>query len=109
MLKLEKLNLLKDLFGKIYIPFAVLEEVNAGKDKHYFKDLSKIDWICILEIKDKTFVETFQNLDAGEAQAIVLATEISADLVIIDEKLGRNQAKKSNLNVIGSPHSNFVA
>ena len=102
LLKLERLDLLKDLFGQIYIPLAVLNEVNAGKDKNYFKDLSKIDWIVILEIKDKASVGTFQNLDAGEAEAIVLATEICAGLIILDEKLGRSQAKKSSLNVIGT-------
>ena len=36
----------------------------------------------------------------GEAEAIVLASEIEADLVIIDEKLGRSHAKHADLTRI---------
>ena len=44
----------------------------------------------------------FLDLDAGEAEAIVLATEIDAGLIIIDEKLGRFHAKHAGLKVTGT-------
>jgi uncharacterized protein len=41
-------------------------------------------------------------LDAGEAEAIILATELDAGLIIIDEKLGRFHAKHAGLKVTGT-------
>jgi uncharacterized protein len=41
------------------------------------------------------------ELDKGEAEAIALATEISADVLLIDEKEGRSFARQANLTVRG--------
>jgi len=102
LLKINKLELLQQLYSEINIPMAVYEEVEAGKNKSFYSDLSKINWINILEIKDKQALKYFLDLDAGEAEAIVLATEMAADLIIIDEKLGRYHAKHANLKVTGT-------
>ena len=102
LLKLNRLNLLKQLYKQIYIPVAVFKEIEAGKTKEYYKDLSEIDWIIIVEIQDKQAVKYFLDLDFGEAEAIVLATEINADLIILDEKLGRFHAKHADLKVTGT-------
>lgn len=102
LLKLNQLDLLKQLYKQIYIPTAVFNEIEAGKDKEFYKDLSTINWINIIEIKDKISVKYFLDLDSGEAEAIVLATELKADLIIIDEKLGRFHTKHANLKVTGT-------
>ncbi len=102
MLKLSKLDILKVLYGSINIPHAVFLEVEAGKNKDYYKDLSNLDWIKIIEIQDKQSVKYFLDLDSGEAEAIVLATEIKADLIIMDEKLGRFHAKHADIKVTGT-------
>ena len=44
----------------------------------------------------------FLDLDKGEAEAIVLANEIDADLIILDETLGRFHAKHIGLKVTGT-------
>ena len=100
--KLSMLNILKELYGKIIIPKAVYEEVEYGKGKEYYQNLAKIDWIEIQEIQSIHSLKYFLDLDAGEAEAIVLATETNADLIIIDEKLGRYHAKHANLKVTGT-------
>jgi hypothetical protein len=43
----------------------------------------------------------FQDLDLGEAEAIALAVETSAELLIVDERLGRRTAQHFGLNIIG--------
>lgn len=42
------------------------------------------------------------DLDAGEAESIVLAVEMNAGLLILDERLGRFHAKHASLNVTGT-------
>jgi predicted nucleic acid-binding protein len=102
LLKLSRLDILQELYSEISIPFAVFEEIEAGKNKGYYQDLSKIKWINIVKIQDKKALKYFLDLDAGESEAIVLATEIGADLIIIDEKLGRFHAKHADLKVTGT-------
>ena len=102
MLKLSKLDILKDLYSEISIPYAVFQEVEAGRNKDYYTDLSNLNWIEIIEIQDKQAVKYFLDLDSGEAEAIVLATEIKADLILLDEKLGRFHAKHADLKVTGT-------
>jgi len=102
LLKLSKLDILKDLYSEISIPYAVFQEVEAGRNKDYYTDLSNLNWIEIIEIQDKQAVKYFLDLDSGEAEAIVLATEIKADLILLDEKLGRFHAKHADLKVTGT-------
>ncbi len=102
LLKLSQLNILKELYSEILIPYAVFQEIEDGKNKRYYQDISKIDWIKIVEIQDRQAIKYFLDLDAGESEAIVLATEIGADLIIIDEKLGRFHAKHADLKVTGT-------
>ena len=99
LLKLDRLDLLQSLYGQINIPEAVYKEIEAGKSKGFYQDLSQIDWINIIQIKNELAVKYFIDLDAGEAEAIVLATELSADLIVLDEKLGRLHAKHADLKV----------
>jgi predicted nucleic acid-binding protein len=102
LLKLERLNILQSLYSEISIPVAVFNEIEAGKHKSYYQDLSKVSWIKIVHVKDNQAVKYFLDLDLGEAEAIVLATEIDADLIILDEKLGRFHAKHADLTVTGT-------
>lgn len=102
LLKLDRLDLLQKLYNQINIPKAVFNEIEAGKNKAYYKDLSKIEWININPIQDKNALKYFLDLDDGEAEAIILATEIEADLIIIDEKLGRFHAKHADLKITGT-------
>ena len=93
LLKIGKLNLLKKIYGEISIPNAVFLEIEKGKNKDYYIDLSTLEWIHRQQVQDKNALHYFFDLDAGEAETIVLAKEINADLVIIDESLGRRFAK----------------
>lgn len=102
LLKLNLLDILPQLYDKVYIPLAVFNEIEAGKAKGFYKDLSEVDWVKVTEIQDKQAVKYFIDLDSGEAEAIVLATELNADLILLDEKLGRIHAKHADLKVTGT-------
>lgn len=100
LLKISRLDILKKLFKKIIIPFGVYEEIEAGKNKEFYVDLKSINWIEIENIKEDR--ELLFELDKGEAETIILAKEIKADLVLLDEKLGRKYAKMYDLRVAGT-------
>jgi predicted nucleic acid-binding protein len=102
LLKIDKLHVLKDLYGEIFIPQEVFKEIEAGKNKEHYTDLSKIAWIKTLEVKNEKSLSYFLDLDKGEAETIVLATELEADLTILDETLGRYYAKHAKLKVTGT-------
>ena len=79
------------------------EEIENGIEKEFYTDLKNYDWIEIKEINNKFALQQLENhLDKGEAQALILYEELKADLLIIDEKLGRSYAQRQNCNYIGS-------
>jgi predicted nucleic acid-binding protein len=90
------------LYEKIIIPTAVYKEIEKGKGKPYYLDLKLIDWIEIWGIRNLDFNVYFLDLDEGEAEVIILAKEQDADIVLMDEIMGRIIAKQFNLNVTGT-------
>ena len=101
LLKINKLQLLKDLYGKITIPYAVFEEIEFGRNKLFYQDLSLINWIEIKKVSNVSKKYIF-DLDAGEAEVLILAKEENADLVILDEIAGRRYAKQLELKLTGT-------
>lgn len=102
LLSVSSLDLLKDIYGEIILPKGVFEEIEEGKNKQFYEDLTKFNWIKIVDISDKEPIKYLQDLDKGKAEVIVLANEINADLVIIDENIGRNYAKYFDLKLTGT-------
>jgi predicted nucleic acid-binding protein len=102
LLKIDKLDLLKELYGIVIVPFAVYQEIEEGKEKPYYQDLTSLDWIEIRNIKNPDSREYLIDLDDGEAEVLVLAKEINADLVILDEIMGRRYAKQFKINLTGT-------
>lgn len=65
-------------------------------------DLTAEPWLVVAVPKDQKRVrELRENLDPGEVEAIVLAIERGACLVLVDERRGRRTAAAAGLTVIG--------
>ena len=100
-----KFNLLQELFDVIYIPKAVYDEaVIAGREEGGAKrEISEAKWIKAIEVKDRLAVNVLlDELDLGEAEVIVLARELDADWVLMDEKKGRRKLNHLKLQKIGT-------
>lgn len=98
-------DLLRQLFGKVYIASAVYEEaVIAGREKGGAREeVSGADWIETITINDRLAVEVLlDELDLGEAETIVLARERNADWVLMDEKKGRRKLAEMGIQRVGT-------
>jgi len=95
---IDRIDILKHFFDKVYIPQAVYNEIKSKRAYGY----QEIDdnFFEVITIKDSFAQDILLNdLDLGEAQTIVLAKELNADIVLIDETIGYNIARSQRLNV----------
>ena len=100
LIQINQLKLLNKIFGIIVVPDKVFEELSVH-EKHK-EEIDRQDWILVKSVKNKELVKTLEKqLDLGEAEAIVLAKELEANFLIIDERKGRKIAEKYDLKIIG--------
>ncbi len=90
--KIGELDLLKKLFGKLYITEIVLKEFNQ----------SIPDWFEVVNPSTSLYKGLASYLDMGEATAIALTKEYDHSLLIIDEVKGRKAAKELGVSITGS-------
>ena len=98
------LDLLHALYGQLRIPTAVQHEVVAsGRGRPGARLVHTADWILTVQVRDTTAVQLLrERLDAGESPAIVLAIQLEADLLLMDEARGRRVAEARGLNRTGT-------
>ena len=96
---IKRLDMLRELYGTIIIPKAVEMEVSTKNP-----DFStQHNWIEVKPIANMAAYRAFTSvLHAGEVEVIILAGELQADLVILDDGLARKHAKYLNLNLTGT-------
>ena len=96
-------EVLSDLYRRVLIPQAVFEELHAQSAPTVVRA-----WVSNhpswLEVQQVSFISdaALEALDAGEREAIMLAEQVSADLLLIDEREGRREAIRRNLSVTGT-------
>lgn len=95
------------LYDKLLIPEAVFKEVvKTGTGRSGAKKVSdglKSGFIDRRQVGNILAVSALSEfIGDGESEAIILASEISADAIILDDNKARNIAHSMNLNVIGT-------
>jgi predicted nucleic acid-binding protein len=102
---IDHLHLIEQQFGKIIIPQGVLTELRVNENlqgSQELRDAIKKGWIKVREVQNKAFVQLLRReLDLGETEAIALAIEVKADLLLLDEREGRRIARNFNLKITG--------
>ena len=104
MHKIGKLNLRHKVFKQVFVPHGVYSEIAVkGFGKNGSMMFTHTNFINVTSVGNKMAVRMLlSNLDRGEAEAIVLALELDADFILIDEKKGRRIAQACNKSVIGT-------
>jgi predicted nucleic acid-binding protein len=96
-----RLDLLRELYGSIVIPEAVRQEIMAT-DQSGAREVSQADWIITRPIDPDVALKLLRReVDRGEAEAIGLALQLKADVLLIDERKARSLAQYLDLNVVG--------
>ena len=100
---LKRLDLLPALFTAVHIPEAVRDEIKSKPQAPGAAELEASGWLVVTPVTNPLAVELLlDQLDLGESQAIVLAHELHADLLLMDERRGRRRALQSGLTVVGT-------
>lgn len=100
LIQIGRLDLLHQLFGQIIITTSVFEELSVIEIQR--QALHEISWIEIKTPHNRNLVNSLlKDLDIGEAESIVLAIELGAKHLIIDEFKGRIVAENLGINIVG--------
>lgn len=98
-----EIDLLRRLYGEIVVPEAVYREVtNSRPFAPGAAEFRAAAWIRARAVNDRLLVCALSlELDPGEAEAIALAVEVDAELLLIDERRGRIAAMRLGRRVVG--------
>ena len=100
LVQLKHIDLLKNFYRRVVITGAVQRELlhpaAPSVVRAWAADPPR--WIQVLTPASALAIP---KLQAGETEAIALAQELNADRLLIDEQLGRDEALRRGLHVIG--------
>lgn len=100
---LGRLETLPILLGKILLPLAVVDELARTSNRFRPICVTDYEYLQMRAPSDTGKVNSLlPTIDRGEAEAIVLAREVGADAILIDEADGRRGARQQyGLRVLG--------
>lgn len=102
LLLIDQIDLLPQLYGQVTIPQTVCDELQADRSPAVVQNWidRPPEWLKIITITvDPDPI--LAPLDPGEREAILLAEQLAADLVILDDKAARQIASARGLKMIG--------
>lgn len=104
--KIGHLDLLAKLYGTITItPQVQAEVVRAGQGLPGAAEVSTASWIIVRPVDSIAKLKDIQSnlgLGIGEASAIVLAKELRANVILLDDRKARRAAREEDLTALGS-------
>lgn len=103
--RIGQLNLLSQRFEEgILIPQAVWHEVvETGAGRSGANEVKLANWLTVHRITNSPLLALLSTeLDKGESEAIALAIEEQADIILLDERAARRKAVSIGLTVLGT-------
>jgi predicted nucleic acid-binding protein len=98
-----EIEILTKMYGTVVIPHAVREELLRPSAPEMVRNwTSQLPIWLEVHTPVNTPDASLAMLDPGERDAIVLAGELAADQLIVDDRQGRHEAEKRGIPVIGT-------
>jgi predicted nucleic acid-binding protein len=95
------LEVLRGLYRQVIVPQAVWSEITRP-NRPGAADIQSADWIAVFSVTNRALISGLPRpVGLGEAEAIVLAQELGADILLIDERRARKTAVELGLPVTG--------
>ena len=96
-------ELLRQLYGEIVVPYAVIEELWEGRKQGAdVPDIDKYQWIKKKHVYVPSQLKLIPDLGKGELEVLALGLREKQSLLIIDDKLAREIAKLQDLKFTGT-------
>lgn len=102
--KIGQLHLLPQIFSIVTIPTAVYEECTIeGQARDEVLAIKNAEWLNVCAVNNQDLVQLlYSELDRGESEALTLALEKSADLILLDDAEARAKARLYKLRITGT-------
>jgi predicted nucleic acid-binding protein len=101
-----EIDVLPELFDRVTLPQAVVNELRHAEAPApvaaWAQSLPSWIEVKIVPAMDPVFAAASFKLDAGEQEALTLAKQEKADLIILDELRARHVARQQGLKVTGT-------
>ena len=107
-----RLNLIKDVYGRVWIPEAVFHEVIVQGKALGIAEASIVEevvdrWIFREGIRPEIdskygFLDESERIGPGERQALKLCKQLNADFFIVDDKEARRVARILKVKTLGT-------
>ena len=103
LILIEEIRVLPALYGRLIVPPGVVAELNQERTPSVVREWlsARPEWLQI-QAPQQELSSLRDVLGAGEREAIALASELSADALLMDDRDGRREAEKRNLAVLGT-------
>jgi len=97
-------DLLPALYSEVLIPEAVADELNQPASPEAVRRwlMHRPAWLQVVPLTARPASVSLPHLDPGEHDAILLALHLKADLMLMDERDGVEEARRLGLTVTGT-------
>jgi predicted nucleic acid-binding protein len=98
-----RLDLLRDLYGEVFLPPAVIEELQAGAEQGVdVPQIMNTPWLKVMKLISDTSIPLVIDLGRGEAEVIALGLENPESRLLLDDTLARRIARLHKLRFTGT-------
>jgi len=103
LILIDEIRLLPELYGAIVLPVSVVHELTQGASpaqvRNFMEDLP--NWATVRTAR-KEIPDLPARLGRGEREAIALAQELQADVLLVDDEAARLEAARRMIPVQGT-------
>lgn len=101
--QLELLHIIPKLANKVFVPTAVVEEINTGHSLGVdLPKLEELDWVIIRRPISELALPLVANLGPGETEVLMLALEMREAVAVLDDGPAREMAETLDLHLTGT-------